>query len=680
MESASLNSLYESTRDWLECVLDAYRPELRAVAFPFFVHCYLELVESGKLKQAASFLQNFGDEHTCFHRNEVNLLGQVTVPSQLTLHEYAVRVRTRRFELALSAQSRMLLLRYLQQLSCKPLLRMFNAHVTLRVHRIAPAPVEIKDASGVDAGVAASAATQSWLCLGAERVRQVNSETLQWGAPRTRVDTHVEIAVALGLLPPDGEMAAGVDLCGQEGGGEESCRGRGAGKKPNRGGEKDCAHEADAASLATPVTTAHLPVPRLSEKVEKDILRGGRKRLARADGALPSALLTWVDAICDLCCAAASHDGAVIACGFSDGMLHLALLKEMPRANLAKMKKPAAATAATVITNAPPPAGIAAAAADDATLATLPTDGDPAPATMNATAAAAAATLAGATAADAVANEWDAATGASAVSFAANDGTPCQLVLLRGHSGPVYGASFSRDDHYVISCSQDGTARLWGVLQRACLVCYSAHASPIWSVAFAALGPYFATCGYDRSLRVWRVDKNQPIRMLCNHLGDVRCCAFHPNPSLLASGSDDAAVRVWDVQAAKCVRLLCQHGHASAVGCIDFAQGGLTLASGDDEGMLLIWHLPTARLIRRLQAHAAPLWSVAFSHEGAHIATSAGDCTLSVWGLNAAAAAVGANSVGTSLLLSRLHTKSTSVVCARYTRTNVLLATGAFTA
>ena len=58
MESASLNSLYESTRDWLECVLDAYRPELRAVAFPFFVHCYLELVESGKLKQGLKSVKN----------------------------------------------------------------------------------------------------------------------------------------------------------------------------------------------------------------------------------------------------------------------------------------------------------------------------------------------------------------------------------------------------------------------------------------------------------------------------------------------------------------------------------------------------------------------------------------------------------------------------------------------
>ena len=91
--------LYERLRDWVECVLDAYRPELRALVFPFFVHCYLELVEGGKLKQAASFLRDCGKEHAYFHRDELSLLGQVTVPSQLASHEFAARVRTRRFEL-----------------------------------------------------------------------------------------------------------------------------------------------------------------------------------------------------------------------------------------------------------------------------------------------------------------------------------------------------------------------------------------------------------------------------------------------------------------------------------------------------------------------------------------------------------------------------------------------------
>ena len=162
------------------------------------------------------------------------------------------------------------------------------------------------------------------------------------------------------------------------------------------------------------------------------------------------------------------------------------------------------------------------------------------------------------------------------------------------------------------------------------------------------------------------------------------CVAFHPNPSLLASGSDDASVRVWDIASAKCVRLLCHHGHASAVSCVAVAPHGLSLASGGDDKVVLLWHLPSARLLARLNAHATPLWSLAFSQEGAHLASTASDCTLAVWDAKAAfsaaegAAADAAPAGEGALLITRLHTKFTPVVAVGYTRTNVLLATGAF--
>lgn len=34
---------------------------------------------------------------------------------------------------------------------------------------------------------------------------------------------------------------------------------------------------------------------------------------------------------------------------------------------------------------------------------------------------------------------------------------------LVGHSGPVYGTSFSPDNKYLVSGSEDGTARLWSM-------------------------------------------------------------------------------------------------------------------------------------------------------------------------------------------------------------------------
>ena len=178
------------------------------------------------------------------------------------------------------------------------------------------------------------------------------------------------------------------------------------------------------------------------------------------------------------------------------------------------------------------------------------------------------------------------------------------------------------------------------------------------------------------------------------------------------------------------MRLLCHNGHSSGVSCLAIAPDGVHLASGGEDRALLLWHLPSARMCRRIQhAHASMLWSVCFSMEGAQVATSAGDCTVCVWDCRAAtspeedeaacdAAPPGGGTTGTAgdmggtgttiaattstspslshgtkgdsgggsssgkkstrFLISRMHTKFTPVVETRYTRSNVLLAAGAF--
>ena len=106
-----------------------------------------------------------------------------------------------------------------------------------------------------------------------------------------------------------------------------------------------------------------------------------------------------------------------------------------------------------------------------------------------------------------------AATGAADGAAAEAEARQTDVLVLRGHRGPVYAAAFSRDDNFVLSGSQDGDARLWGLQQRSCLVCYRAHASPVWHVSFAPLGSDFAPAGPAHTLRVSTAAPLQPLRL-----------------------------------------------------------------------------------------------------------------------------------------------------------------------
>ena len=64
-------------------------------------------------------------------------------------------------------------------------------------------------------------------------------------------------------------------------------------------------------------------------------------------------------------------------------------------------------------------------------------------------------------------------------------------------------SSHVSDRTLLLSCSEDGTIRLWSLLTWTCIVCYRGHILPIWDVKFSHAGYYFASAGHDRT-GTWR--------------------------------------------------------------------------------------------------------------------------------------------------------------------------------
>jgi hypothetical protein len=264
---------------------------------------------------------------------------------------------------------------------------------------------------------------------------------------------------------------------------------------------------------------------------------------------------------------------------------------------------------------------------------------------------------------------------------------------LFGHAGPVYATSISPDNASLLSCSEDGSVRLWmqfpelvpaegsaaeesadmdvemqdgdpkkrarsGLPKqqhrrtsisgaerakkarlkqgswRNVYAFRSRPAAPVWDVKFAPCGYYFATGGFDAIARVWCVERSEPLRMLKGHLADVSCVAWHPNCQYLATGSADKTVRVWDVTAitntsGDCVRLLC--GHYGGVNAMEFCSSGRYLVSGGQDKLLVVWDFSTGARVAVLEGHTAPVWSISVSPDRAFLASGCADGAVRVW-------------------------------------------------
>ncbi|KAK1293291.1 hypothetical protein QJS10_CPB17g00212 [Acorus calamus] len=254
--------------------------------------------------------------------------------------------------------------------------------------------------------------------------------------------------------------------------------------------------------------------------------------------------------------------------------------------------------------------------------------------------------------------------------------------LFQGHAGPVYSATFSPLGDFILTSSSDSTIRLWSTKLNANLVCYKGHNYPVWDVQFSPVGHYFASASHDRTARIWSMDRIQPLRILAGHLSDVDCVQWHANCNYIATGSSDKTVRLWDVQSGECVRIFI--GHRSMILSLAMSPDGRFMASGDEDGAIMMWDISSGRRVQPLMGHTGCVWTLAFSCEGSLLASGSADCMVKLWDVTASAKVVKTEEIGKAgnssrlRLLKTLPTKSTPVYNIRFSRRNLLFASGAF--
>ncbi|KAM6183966.1 transcription initiation factor TFIID subunit 5 isoform 2-T2 [Erethizon dorsatum] len=211
--------------------------------------------------------------------------------------------------------------------------------------------------------------------------------------------------------------------------------------------------------------------------------------------------------------------------------------------------------------------------------------------------------------------------------------TASELKILYGHSGPVYGASFSPD-------------------------------------------------------RLWATDHYQPLRIFAGHLADVNCTRFHPNSNYVATGSADRTVRLWDVLNGNCVRIFT--GHKGPIHSLTFSPNGRFLATGATDGRVLLWDIGHGLMVGELKGHTDTVCSLRFSRDGEILASGSMDNTVRLWDavkafedletddFTTATGHINLPENSQELLLGTYMTKSTPVVHLHFTRRNLVLAAGAY--
>jgi WD40 repeat protein len=231
---------------------------------------------------------------------------------------------------------------------------------------------------------------------------------------------------------------------------------------------------------------------------------------------------------------------------------------------------------------------------------------------------------------------------------------------------PVNDVAVSPDGQYLAVATMQGELRIWRSADLVQVAACAGHTAAVWAIAFrpgslsksGQGGATLASGSLDGTVRLWAVPEGTSLSELAGHQSYVWDIAWHPDGAALASAGEDGTIRVWDVAAGTQCAVLTP-AEAGAAYTLAWRSDGLTLASGHADGSVRLWMavdprthahshegqaeldpLPVSeyrsfdqlRELATLRGHTGPVWALAWSPDGATLASASADASIRVWG------------------------------------------------
>lgn len=212
--------------------------------------------------------------------------------------------------------------------------------------------------------------------------------------------------------------------------------------------------------------------------------------------------------------------------------------------------------------------------------------------------------------------------------------TRSRRFTLTGHTREIADTAWSPDGTLIATAAHDKSVRLWNAADGTSTAVFDALPDPALCVAFSPDGKLLAAGIMNGAIKVWDV-ATRTLRATLGHQKRVWSVAFVGGEvTRLVSGSHDRTLKLWTFEPDGTVRpkpAALEIGADGEVWSVAVSPHGDLIAAGLNDGTLGLWSYPGGKPIRMLKQHAESIVDVAFSADGARLATSSLDRSAIVW-------------------------------------------------
>ncbi len=211
----------------------------------------------------------------------------------------------------------------------------------------------------------------------------------------------------------------------------------------------------------------------------------------------------------------------------------------------------------------------------------------------------------------------------------------------RALSGLPAGATslaMSPDKKLLAIAGADGAIRVMDLASGQIAKTLSGHSGVVNDIAFQANGARLASAGADKTLRVWDMASGQQVISLeSGAAAAAEAAALHPSGNQAVAGYADGSIALWKLDA-PAPRTLPGPGAGGA----DEAPAAIAAVSRDGKWLataglaggkpaILVRDIASGAIAKTLLGHEGPITAIAFSADGAKLASGSADKSARVW-------------------------------------------------
>jgi WD40 repeat protein/tRNA A-37 threonylcarbamoyl transferase component Bud32 len=197
------------------------------------------------------------------------------------------------------------------------------------------------------------------------------------------------------------------------------------------------------------------------------------------------------------------------------------------------------------------------------------------------------------------------------------------LDWLFGHKAGVIDVDFTPDGKSLVSCSQDGTVKLWDLAKKRIIRDFSGHSENAWAVCVSKDGKLVAAGSGARSDKergkvvVWRRDTGKIVQSLGGHTAAITQLRFASGGKRLVAGTahqtqQKGELITWDVQSGQIASRI----NTGGIYGLAISHDDRVIATCGASGQIHVWNADTAEHLRTIAQPGEMYYSVAFSGDG----------------------------------------------------------------